>query len=253
MQIRKILQEHYTTIAIILAIIVTAILYFVDCFNHEQVGGFTLIAVGGLAVSMIFTALTSEKNFHNAIDCLEHRISSQKVTRKEHYKLLNRAISNAKKQIWIMTIDSALSSSTVSTIPERTEYYKALKKIIKSNKNITVRRIYGLPTDTQARQNKITWINSDITELKDCPNFQARVFDWNKFDNTLSPFSLQIVDDIFMGIVNTQHTTGIEGGGEDICIEDKNVVQYFNKYYEEVWQKCNMLKTGNDIIYTVLN
>ena len=78
---QKIFRDHYTTIATIVATIVAAILSFAGLLNHEQAVIFTLIAVGGLAVSMLFTSLTSEKNISNTVARLEHKTSSQKVTK----------------------------------------------------------------------------------------------------------------------------------------------------------------------------
>jgi len=249
--IQKIFRDHYTTIAIIIATVIAAILSFAGYLTQSQAVSFTLIAVGGLAVSMLFTSLTSEKNICNAVNRMK-QTSSRKVTRKEHYRLLNTTINNAQSHIWIMTIDAALSSKAISTIPEREQYYNTLKQIVKSNRNIQLRRIYGLPTEQNAREDKIKWVQSDLNELKTCSNFQARMFDWRKFNGTISPLSLQIVDNIFCGIVNPHFSTGLDGSGEDICIEDINVVQYLSRYYNEVWDLCEELKIGNDIKFEKL-
>lgn len=250
MKIKDILKNHYTTIAIILAIIVTAILSFADRIPDEDVLSYLLCAVGGLAIDVFFASLESEKSIRDVMERLKPQSLSKKVTRKEHYQLLNTAAINANSQIWLMTIDSALSRKVVSTIPEREIYYRTIETIAKTKREVSVRRIYGLPVDDSARKDKIKWIRSDIEKIKDCSNYHIRIFDWRKFDSIPSPLSLQIVDDTFVGLVNLQQaTTGVEGGGEDICIEDRNVVQHLRLYYETVWEKCDELKTGNNIMY----
>ena len=95
----------------------------------------------------------------------------------------------------------------------------------------------------------IKWIRSDIERIKECPNYHVRIFDWRKFNSIPSPLSLQIIDDVFVGLVNLQQaSTGVEGGGEDLCIEDHNVVQHLRFYYEAVWEKCDELKSGDCIM-----
>lgn len=243
---KNILREHSVTIAIILSIIVTAGLSFADRIPDEDIISYLLCADAGLAISVFFSSLKNEKSINSIINRLETQTTSKRVTRKEHYKLLDSASINAKSQIWIMTIDSALNRSVVSSIPERQVYYNNIEMIAKTKRNVSIRRIYGLPVDETARQDKIEWLRSDLEKFKDCPNYHMRVFDWRKFASIPIPLSLQIIDDTFVGLVNMQNpSAGIVGSGEDICIKDQNIVQHLRIYYETIWEKCVELKTGN--------
>lgn len=249
MRIKNILREHNVTLAIILSIIVTAVLSFAGRIPDDDVIGYLLCADVGLAVSVFYSSLKNEKSICAIMERLKTQTTSQKVTRKEHYKLLDVASLNAKSQIWIMTIDSALNSRVVSAIPEREVYYRNIETIAKTKREITIRRIYGLPVDESARKDKIEWIRSDLEKFKECPNYHMRVFDWREFTSIPIPLSLQIIDDTFVGLVNMQNpSASVVGSGEDICIKDQNVVQHLKLYYETIWDKCKELKTGNFIM-----
>lgn len=255
LKIKQILHTYWTTIAVIIAILVTTVLSFMDFIPTEDISSYLLCTVGGLAITMFFETLKNDQNASDIIEQIKkNKCASKKVTRKEHYQLLNAAVVKANSQIWIMTIDSALSRRVVNTIPERKIYYNTIELIAKSKPNISVRRIYGLPVDEDARRDKIEWICSDLERFKDCPNYHVRVFDWKKFEHIPTPLSLQIVDDTFVGLVNLQQSSmGVEGGGEDLCVEDPNVVQHLKIYYETVWEKCDKLKTGNEIMLASLS
>lgn len=249
MNIKNFLREYSVTIAIIISIFVTAGLSFADCIPNEKVMGYLLCADAGLAISVFYSSFKNEKSISSIMNRLEAQTTSKKVTRKEHYKLLDSASINAKSQIWIMTIDSNLNRGVVSSIPEREVYYNTIEKIAKTKRDVSIRRIYGLPVDDKARQDKIEWIRSDLKKFKDCPNFHMRVFDWRKFTSIPIPLSLQIIDDTFVGLVNMQSSSAsVVGSGEDICIKDQNIVQHLKIYYETIWEKCDELKTGNSII-----
>lgn len=248
MDIKNIFKEHSVTIAIIITILVTAFLSFTDRISNEKVMGYLLCADAGLAVSVFTSSIKNDKNIESIINQLEEQNMSKKVTRKEHYKLLNAAATNAKSEIWIMTIDSALSRSVISSIPEREEYYNNIEIIAKTRRNVTIRRIYGLPIRDEDRNDKIAWINSDLDRIKDCPNYHIRLFDWRKFQSIPTPLSFQIIDDTFVGLVNIQNgSSSVVGSGEDICITDENVVEHLKIYYESIWDKCDELKTGASI------
>lgn len=249
MKLKSILKEHYVTIAIILSIIITAALSFADCIPAEDAISYLLCADVGLAIGVFFSALKNEDNFYEVMERLKPQITSKAVTRKEHYKLLDTAVINAESEIWIMTIDSALSRGIVSAIPEREVYYNDIGTIVKTKREISVRRIYGLPIDEQARKDKIGWICSDLNKFKDCSNYHMALFDWRKYNSVSNLFSLQIVDNSFVGLVNMIHaSTGVMGGGEDICIKDQNIVRHFKLYYEAVWEKCDKLKIGDSVM-----
>lgn len=248
MKIKDILREYGVTIAIILSIIITAALSFADHIPDEDIISYLLCADVGLAISVFYTSLKNEKGINAMCKQLEIRVTSKRVTRKAHYQLLGTASINAKSQIWIMTIDSALSRKVVSSIPEREVYYNNIEMTAKTRREISIRRIYGLPVDESARNDKIEWIRSDLEKFKDCPNYHMRIFDWRKFESIPAPLSLQIIDDAFVGLVNMQHASiGVVGDGEDICIYDENVVQHLKLYYETIWEKCDELKTGDFI------
>lgn len=242
--------NYVTNIGVIIAIVVTAILNFTDLIPDEQVVGYLLCAVGAIAIEIFISFLKNEKTIKEIIT---PKSLSEKVTRKTHYKMLNKAAIDAESEIWIMTIDSALSSQQVSTIPERKVYYDTIKNIAKRKNNVSIRRIYGLPKEDAARKDKIEWIKKDLDKIKDCSNLHIRVFDWKVFESIPAPLSLQIVDDKFVGLVNLkQSSKGVEGGGEDLCIFDSNIVQHMKHYYEAVWDKCVELKSGNNINENVL-
>ncbi len=254
MKLKSILKEHYVTIAIILSIIVTAALSFADRIPDEDVIGYLLCADVGLAISVFYSSLKSEDNFYKVMKCLKPQATSKIVTRKEHYKLLDAAVVKAESEIWIMTIDSALISGIVSAIPEREVYYNDIETVAKTKREITIRRIYGLPMDESARKDKIKWIRSDLNKFKDCSNYHMAIFDWRKYSSVSNLFSVQIVDDSFVGLVNMIHASiGVIGGGEDICIKDQNVVRHFRLYYEAVWEKCDKLKIGDSIMINLDN
>lgn len=249
MDFKKLLKEHSVTIAIILSIIITASLSFADRIPNDKTIGYLLCADVGLAINVFYSSLKSENNFNEVMKHLKPQTTSSVVTRKEHYKLLDAAAISSESEIWIMTIDSALSSSVVSAIPEREIYYNDIETIAKTKREISIRRIYGLPVNDSARKDKIEWIRSDLNKFKDCKNYHMAIFDWKKFDLISNLFSLQIVDDSFLGLVNMMHaSTGVMGGGEDICIKDPNIVRHFKCYYEAVWEKCDKLKIGDLII-----
>ncbi|MBD5515829.1 MAG: hypothetical protein HDR06_14615 [Lachnospiraceae bacterium] len=253
MKKNDILKEHSVTIAIIISILISAILSFADLISDEKVLGYLLCADAGLAISVFFSSIKNEKNIDTLKNQLETQITSKKVTRKEHYQLLDAASINAKSEIWIMTIDTALNSKVVSTIPERELYYQSIETIAKTKREISIRRIYGLPVDEVKRADKLAWIRSDLEKFKDCPNYHMRIFDWRKFTSIPTPLSLQIIDDSFVGLVNMQQASAsVFGSGEDICIKDKNIVQHLKIYYEAIWNKCDELKTGGDIKYDSL-
>ena len=248
MKLKNILKEHSVTIAIILSIIVTAALSFADRIPDEDVIGYLLCADVGLAITMFYSALKNEDNFNKVMECMTPQATSNIVTRKEHYKQLDSAVIKAESEICIMTIDSALTSKTKSTIPEREVYYNDLETIVKTKRNITVKRIYGLPTEESARKDKIEWIRSDLNKFRECPNYQMAIFDWRNFSSVSNLFSIQIVDDSFVGLVNMiRASDGVMGGGHDICIVDQNIVRYFKLYYDAVWEKCDELKMGNSV------
>lgn len=214
MKLKNIIKEHYVTIAIILSIIVTAALSFANRIPDEDVIGYLLCADVGLAISVFYSSLKSEDSFYEVKGCLKPQVTSNMVTRKEHYKLLDAAVVKAESEIWIMTIDSALSTGIVSAIPEREVYYNDIETIAKTKREITIRRIYGLPADETARKDKIEWIRSDLNNFKDCPNYHMVIFDWRKFSSVSNLFSLQIVDNSFVGLVNMIHASiGVIGGG----------------------------------------
>lgn len=253
MKIKNILQEHSGTIAIILAIIVTAILSFTDLIQDEDVLSYLLCAVAGLSINVFIALLSNEKNISEIAKRLEPVSSCVKVTRKEHYRLLTEAVLNAKSNVWIMTIDRTLKSTTISTIPEREIYYKTVETIARKHREITVRRVYGLPINEAARNDKIAWIRADIEKIRDCPNYYVRIFDWKKFSTIPAPLSMQMVDNSFVGLVNLQRSNaGVEGGGEDLCIRDPDIVGHLKLYYEEIWEKCEEFKTGNEINWDCL-
>lgn len=250
MKFKTIIKEHSATIAIILTIIVTAALSFADIISNEQAINYLFCADAGLAISILLSSIKDNKNINLIISKLKKQETSKKVTRREHYQMLDSAVLNADSQIWIMTIDSALSTNVISTIPEREIYYNNIETIAKTKRNVTIRRIYGLPIEDNARNDKISWILADAEKFKDCSNYHMRIFDWRKFASIPTPISLQIVDDTFVGLVNMQSaTTGVIGNGEDICISDKNVVQHLKLYYEEIWNKSDEFKTGTSINY----
>jgi hypothetical protein len=249
---KNIFHDFYATIAIMLATIIATVLHFTGILDHKQAVSVTLSAVAGLAISMFLSSLKADRDINAVTARLENRTISRRVTRKEHYKLLNAAVNNANSRIWIMTIEPKLGRKTINTIPEREQYYETLKRVIKKRREISVRRIYGLPTDQQAREDKIEWVISDIEELKKCPNFQARIFDWHKHNTAIHPLSLQIVDDTFLGMVNLQYVTGFEGGGEDLCTEDRNTVRHLSLYYEVIWGICEEIKTGDSVRTEIL-
>lgn len=248
MKFRSIIREHYMNIAIILSIIVTAVLSFVNCIPDEDVIGYLLCADAALAISVFYSLLKSEDSFYKVMKYLEPQSTSNTVTRKEHYKLLDAAVVKAKSEISIMTIDSALNTGAVNAIPERKIYYNDIETIAKTKREITIKRIYGLPIDEIARKDRIDWIRSDLNKFKDCPNYHMVILDWKKFSSVLNLFSVQIVDDSFIGLVNMMHAAnGVIGGGEDICIKDQNIVRHFKLYYEAIWKQCDELKIGDSI------
>lgn len=254
MKLPRIFKEHYVTIAIILSIVVTAALSFADRIPDEDVIGYLLCADVGLAISMFYSSLKSEDSFYEVMRCLNPQATSNIVTRKEHYKLLDAAVIKAESEICIMTIDTALRAGIVSTVPEREVYYNDIETIAKTKREITIRRIYGLPTDEAARKDKIEWIRSDLIKYKDCPNYHMVIFDWRKFSSVSNLFSIQIVDESFVGLVNMVYASiGVIGGGEDICIKDQNVVRHFKLYYEAVWEQCDKLKIGGSIMANLDN
>ena len=248
MKIKNILRDNYSTIGIVLAIIVTTILSFNNIIPDKDAISYLLCADAGLAISVFLSSIKNDKTICTIMNRLEAQPISKKVTRKEHYQLLDTVAVNAKSEICIMTIDSALTSKVVSSVPEREIYYKTIETVVKTKREITIRRIYGLPIDESARKDKIKWIRSDLEKFKDCPNYHMRIFDWCKFALSPTPLSLQIVDDVFVGLVNMQHAaTGVLGGGEDICIYDQSVVNHLKLYYDTIWEKCDELKAGDAI------
>lgn len=249
MNIKNILQEFALTIAIIITIIVTAALNFINYIPKDEVVNCLLLADAGLATSILYSSLKYKKDIDAIIGQLRRQGSSKIVTRKEHYRLLDRAVNTAESQICIMTIDRALNQKAIGTIPERERYYNDIRRIARERREITIRRIYGLPDEEAAREDKIRWINDELKKIKNCPNYQIRIFDWRKFGNIPTPLSLQIVDDTFVGLVNMQRaSTGVVGSGEDICIEDPQIVQHLKIYYDTIWDKCDELKLGDSVI-----
>ena len=254
MKLKDIFKEHSVTIGIIITIIITAAMSFTDRIPDEDVIGYLLCADVGLAVSMFYSSLKSEENFQRIIKYIEPQSTSTIVTRKEHYKLLDSAVVKAESDIWIMTIDSALNRNIISAIPERKVYYNDVETIAKTKSEITIKRIYGLPINEAARIDKLKWICYDLKKFENCSNYHMAIFDWRKFDSAFNLFSLQIVDDSFVGLVNMIRAhSGVIGGGEDICINDSNVVRHFKLYYEAIWEKCDKLKIGNHIMLNLDN
>ena len=244
---RRIIREQYGTVAVIIGTIIAAFLNLAGYLNEKQAMSCSFFVVAGLALSMIFSDLCLEKKLEQIEEKLKRQSRSQFISRKEHYKLLNQAVQNAHTSIWIMTIDKALSTKVIGTISERSIYYENLKKIIKEKDNIILRRIYGLPIEEPKRKEKIGWVLSDIQTFKNCSNVLIRVLDWKEYEGSFQPLSLQIVDNAFIGIVNMEDNVGIEGGGQDLYMEDENAVQYFRLYFKTVWEMCEELKTGNYI------
>lgn len=254
MKMKIILQEHSITIGIIITIFITASLNFIGLIPQESIVNYLLLADGCLAISIFYSSLKNE----SSISTIREEIKSQstlskKVTRREHYQLLDAAINTAKSHIWIMTIDSALSQNAISSIPERVTYYDDLERIARDKPEISIRRIFGLPIDKDARKDKIEWIKTELDKINHCPTYSIRIFDWRKFNSIPTPLSLQIVDNSFVGLVNMQHAANsIVGSGEDICISDPQIVQHLQLYYEAIWEKCDELKTGDSINLKVL-
>lgn len=254
MKLKNILKEYYSTIVIILSIIITAGLSFADQIKEKNIISILICTIIGLSIEIFFSSLKMEKNFEKTNNMIKPSTISQKVTRKEHYQKLNRAASKATSKIWIMTIDAALTSKTIKNIPERQKYYRNIERIAKKNQNISIKRIYGLPIDEQTRKDKLEWIKNDLEKIKKCPNYQIRIFDWRKFNEIPTPLSIQIIDENFVGLVNLGNASlGVDGGGEDICIKDKNIVQHLSLYYETVWSKCDILKNGEEINYKLFD
>ncbi len=264
---RKRLIKYVGTLGVILAIVIMAIISFMDLLPEEWLMRCLLCAMFTIAVDLYIASLQNDNkhcdiinkilDVETAISEMDKKIMdnnmSNKVTRKEHYKRLNCVALNAKHQIWIMTIDTALNRKIVNSIPERELYYNTIEMLAKTQKNVSIRRIYGLPDEKKAREDRIKWILSDIEKIKKCSNVHIRIFDWRKFKSMPAPLSMQIIDDDFVGLVNLQEAlVGVEGGGEDLCVEDKNIVEHLKMYYENVWKKCDELKMGDEIRRDVL-
>ncbi len=245
--IKKFLKNNWENIAIAIALCVTAALSFVDFISNEMAYKLVLTADAALAISILMSSYQSEKS----LEALK-KPTSNKVDRIEHYRMLTKAIIDAKKTICVMTIDPSLKKGNRATIPEREIYYSAIEQIARRRPDVVIERIYGLPAEPNARLAKIEWINEDLNRFSSCINYHMYVFDWKEFEYMPKPLSLQIVDDAFVGFVNFHSEDSIFGPGSDLCVEDKQVVQFLKLYYDDFRNKCLKLKIGNDINKSIL-
>lgn len=245
------LLNYSPIVAIIGAIIITICLSFADRIPDEKAMNYLLCADAGLAITTFYALLKNEKSVSDLKKQLEVNSLSKKVTRRKSYQLLEKAIRGAEKEIRIMTVDANLNHGNRHAFPERDTYYTRIEKVTKQ-KEVIVYRIYGLPADDTSRKDRIVWIKEDLKTFKGCPNYQIAIFDWRKFNSTLSPLSLQIVDDTFVNLVDITRYNGIVGGGEDICSKDQNIVQHLIHYYENIWDRCDKLKIGDQVFWDLL-
>lgn len=245
------LLDYAPILAIIGAIIITIYLSFADRIPNEKAMNYLLCADAGLAITTFYALLKNEKSVSTLKTQLEVHSLSKKVTRRESYQLLEKAIIGVKAEIRIMTIDANLNQRNMRSFPERDAYYSRIKKAAKQ-KEIIIYRIYGLQADETSRKDRIAWIKKDLDAIKNCPNYHIAIFDWRKFNSIMTPISLQIVDDTFINLVDITRSDGVVGSGEDICSKDQNIVQHFTHYYENIWDKCDKLKIGDQIFLDVL-
>lgn len=248
---KEFLRENITILGLIGTIFVTTWPSFNDMLSDKKAIAYLLSADTVLAITVFCAMLKNEKSVSDIKERLEIRSLSKKVTRKESYQMLTKAVASAKKEIRIMTIDTHLTKEIKRSFPERDTYYQKIKKIA-MQEEIVIYRIYGLPAEDSLRKDKIDWINEDLCSIKKYPNYHIAIFDWRKFNSTVVPLSLQIVDDSFINLVDITRSNGVVGSGEDICSEDKNIVQHFTHYYEIMWEKCDKLKLGDHISPDVL-
>lgn len=242
------LKKNWENIAIAVALCITAALSFVDYINTDMAYKLVLTADAALAISILLSSYEHEKS----IEALR-KSTSYKVDRIEHYRRLNKAIIDAKKSIYIMTIDPSLKKSNRATVPEREIYYSAIEQIAQRRPNVVIERIYGLPAEPNARAAKLIWIKEDLKRFSACINYHMYIFDWKQFESMPMPLSLQIVDDEFVGFVNLHSAEGVFGAGDDLCVDDPNVVQYLRLYYHDFRDKCLKLKISDEIDESVLN
>lgn len=245
--IKKFFKNNWENIAIAIALCVTAALSFVDFISNEMAYKLVLTADAALAISILLSSYQSEK----ALEALK-KPTSYKVDRTEHYRMLTKAVIEAKKTIYIMTIDPSLKKGNRATIPEREIYYSAIEQIARRRPGVVIERVYGLPAEPNARAEKIEWIKEDLNRFSSCINYHMYVFDWKEFGYMPKPLSLQIVDDTFVGFVNFHTEDGIFGSGRDLCVEDNQVVEFLKLYYDDFRNKCFKLKISNDVDESIL-
>ena len=238
---------------------IAAIIFFVDLIPEDFIMKLFMSAIVGLIVNDCVTMHKCKEmaeSYNEKVDSIVEAIkasSSVLVDRKRHYELLNNAVEYARHDICLMTIDQELTSKNKDSFKQRPEYYQSVIDAVERKPELTVRRIYGLPIDEEDRKDRKDWIEADLKEMSDCPNFNVRVFDWAKYCDVPAPLSLQIVDNTFVGMVNlADGKEGIIGEGQDICITDCNTVEHLKKYYMQIWEKCMEIKTGNQIFWDVL-
>lgn len=122
----------------------------------------------------------------------------------------------------------ALESPLQDIKPEQSDYYKSLKKSVKSNSRVTFRRVERVSKD------KAEWLQQLVTGFTGQTNFSlyCLVDDESTRNNEMSDLlSVQLIDDKHLFIVALLEHTSTKGH-RDIYIRDEGVTGFFREYYK---------------------
>lgn len=240
---KDIIFKNWSLILLICASIAGIILHvYFHVLPEEVITSFILLLICLFSINQIIT----NDRIHEAINDL--RISKgiiKQVDIKEFYSLLGQHVEKAIKTI-DLTIHQSFDPETPN-FKERQKYFQKIDNII-MEKKVRVRRITTINSIE-----KLELVKRWLKRYEKCSDFHLRYSPVSD-EQVPMPLSIAVIDNktvLISNIVRGCHV--ISEDNIDIYIEDAQLVDIFQRYYNKYWEQLLPLKEGDWINWDKLN
>jgi len=240
---KDIIFKNWSLTLLIFASIAGIILHvYFHILPEEVVTSFILLLLCLFSINQI---ITNEQIKEGINDLRITKGIIKQVDVKEFYSLLGQRVEKATKTI-DLTIHQSFDPET-SNFKERQKYFQKIDNAI-LKKKIRVRRITTINSIE-----KLELVKKWLKRYEKCPNFHLRYSPVSD-EQVPMPLSIGAIDNkiIFISnIVRGCHV--ISEDNVDIYIEDAQLADIFQRYYNKYWGQLLPLKEGDWINWDKLN